>query len=258
MRKISGSYGEYKTSGPGGGKVSEVKPRFKRILLKLSGEVLAGGKGFGIDPETVSRYAQEIADVARMGTQVGIVIGGGNIWRGKMGPHMNRSRADSMGMMATIMNCLAMQDALQHLGLRAVTQTSVNIPQFAEFFVRDKAVAHLEEGTVVLFAGGTGNPYFTTDSAAALRGLEIGADVVIKATKVDGVYDSDPMVNPEAVRFPELTYAEVLKRNLKVMDAAAISLCMDNGMPILVFDIVTPGNLVKVIAGENIGTLVKE
>lgn len=231
---------------------------YRRILLKLSGEVLGGPSGVRLDPEAVQAYAAQVSEVAKSGVQVGVVLGGGNFWRGRMAPHMDRTSADSMGMLATVMNGLAFADALRHLGTPAIVQTATAMPEYAERFSRVQAIAHLEQGTVVIFAGGTGNPYFTTDSAAALRALQIDADVVLKGTMVDGVYDADPHKNPDAKRFSSLSYTEVLRRNLKVMDAAAISLCMDNGLPIVVFDIVTPGNLWKMVSGSNIGTVVKE
>ena len=227
-----------------------------RILLKLSGEVLAGERHFGYDPQAVQRFAAEIGDIVKLGLQVGVVLGGGNIWRGNMGPYMERCNADCMGMLATIMNGLALQDALSRSGVPARVQTSIPIAKIAEYFVRAKAVRHMEKGRVVIFAGGTGNPYFTTDTAASLRALEINADMVIKATKVDGVYDADPVKHPEAKRFERLTYQETLQRGLKVMDASAISMCMDNKLPIVVFDIVTPGNLLRLCRGENLGTIV--
>ncbi|MBQ7567214.1 UMP kinase [bacterium] len=230
----------------------------RRILLKLSGEVLAGGKRFGYDQASLERFSCEIRDIVGLGLQVGIVLGGGNIWRGSMGRNMERCNADSMGMLATIMNGLALQDALAHAGVQARVQTSIAIPNVAEYFVRAKAVRHLDRGLVVIFAGGTGNPYFTTDTAASLRALEINADLLIKATKVDGVYDADPVTNPQAKRFDRLTYQETLQRGLKVMDASAISMCMDNKLPVVVFDIVTPGNLLKLCSGEDLGTIVTE
>ncbi len=232
--------------------------KIRRVLLKLSGEVLAGERHFGYDPQVVERYAGDIRDIAALGLQIGVVLGGGNIWRGNMAPYMERGNADCMGMLATIMNGLAMQDALTRLGVKARVQTAIAIPEVAERFVRAKAVRCLDKGNVVIFAGGTGNPYFTTDTAAVLRALEVHADVVIKATKVDGVYDADPVKNPQAKRFEKLSFQEVLERGLKVMDASAISLCMDNKLPVIVFDIVTPGNLQKLCAGEDIGTIVKE
>lgn len=232
--------------------------RFERVLLKLSGEVLAGNSGFGLDPQAVRHYATEISQAVEFGVQVGLVLGGGNFWRGRMGPGMDRPRADSMGMLATVMNALAMQDALEKLAVPVSVYTAMDIPGVAVRFERSRARRDAQEGKVVIFAGGTGNPYFTTDTAAALRGLEIQAQAVLKATKVDGVYDSDPVKNPQAKRFERLSYQEVLARNLQVMDAAAISLCRDNHLKVLVFDIVTPGNLLKVLAGDNVGTIVEE
>ncbi len=240
--------------------VSESRSRgvFRRILLKLSGEVFAGGEGFGIHPETVARYADEIREIHQMGMQVAVVVGGGNIWRGRMAPGMDRAAADHMGMLATVLNALALQDALEKAGVDTRVQTAMQMAEVAERFIRRRAVRHLEKGRVVIFAGGTGNPYFTTDTTAALRALEIGADAILKGTKVDGVYDSDPVLNADARMFKSLDYLEVLKRGLKVMDATAISLCMDNKLPILVFNIATPGNINRIVSGEEIGTLVKE
>lgn len=231
---------------------------YRRILLKLSGEVFAGGESFGIQPEIVSRYAEEIREIHAMGVQVAAVVGGGNIWRGRMAPGMDRAAADHMGMLATVLNALALQDALEKAGVDTRVQTAMQMAEVAERFIRRRAIRHLEKGRVVIFAGGTGNPYFTTDTTAALRALEIGADAILKGTKVDGVYDSDPVLNPDARKFKRLDYLEVLKRGLKVMDATAISLCMDNKLPILVFNIAAPGNIRKIVCGEEIGTLVKE
>lgn len=233
-------------------------PRFKRILLKLSGEVLGGTEGFGLHPETVKRYAEEISQVLKSGTQVAMVIGGGNFWRGRMAPDMDHNKADYMGMLATVMNAVAFAEALKKAGVPASVQSALVMPQVVDTFSSTKACELLDQGQVVIFSGGTGNPYFTTDSAAALRSLQINADALLKGTKVDGVYDSDPVKNPQARRFDNLSYTEVLQRGLQVMDAAAISLCKDNGMPIYVFDAVTPGNLVKAVSGEPIGTLVEE
>ncbi len=231
---------------------------FRRILLKLSGEVFAGGEGFGIHPGTVSRYADEIREIHEMGMQVAVVVGGGNIWRGRMAPGMDRAAADHMGMLATVLNGLALQDALEKVGVDTRVQTAMQMAEVAERFIRRRAMRHLEKGRVVIFAGGTGNPYFTTDTTAALRALEIGADAILKGTKVDGVYDSDPVLNADARMFRSLNYLDVLKRGLKVMDATAISLCMDNKLPILVFNIAAPGNIKRIVSGEEIGTLVKE
>lgn len=231
---------------------------FTRVLLKLSGEVFAGGQGFGIDPEVVSRYANEIKAVRAMGVQVAAVIGGGNIWRGRYAPKMDRAQADYMGMIATVINALALQDALEKASVDTRVLTAIEMKDVAEPFIRRRAIRHLEKGRVVIFAGGIGSPYFTTDTTAALRGLEIGAEVILKGTKVDGVYDGDPVKNPDAKKFKELQYIEVLRRGLKVMDATAVSLCMDNHLPIAVFDITQPGNIMRIVAGEDIGTLVKE
>jgi len=231
---------------------------FTRVLLKLSGEVFAGGQGFGIDPDVVSRYANEIKAVRAMGVQVAAVIGGGNIWRGRYAPKMDRAQADYMGMIATVINALALQDALEKHSVDTRVLTALEMKDVAEPFIRRRAIRHLEKGRVVIFAGGIGSPYFTTDTTAALRGLEIGAEVILKGTKVDGVYDGDPVKNPDAKKFKELQYIEVLRRGLKVMDATAVSLCMDNHLPIAVFDITQPGNIMRIVAGEEIGTLVKE
>lgn len=242
-----------------GGKGSAGNGRvYKRILLKLSGEVFAGGEAFGINPQIVARYASEIREIQEMGIEVAVVVGGGNIWRGRMAPEMDRATADHMGMIATVLNGLALQDALEKLGVQTRVQTAMHMAEVAERFIRRRAVRHLEKGRVVIFGGGTGNPYFTTDTTAALRALEIGADAILKGTKVDGVYDSDPVTNSNARKFKELDYLDVLKRGLKVMDATAISLCMDNKLPILVFNIAEPGNIKKIVSGEDIGTLVKE
>lgn len=233
--------------------------KFKRVLLKLSGEVLAGRDGFGINPEAIKDYARQVSEVAQSGIQVGVVLGGGNFWRARMAPHMDRVSADSMGMFATIMNGLAFADTLNVCGQEAIVMTSMFLPQLAEPFVAKKAIEFLEAGKVVIFAGGTGNPFFTTDSAAALRGLQIEADIVLKGTKEDGVYDSDPRKNPQAKRFANITFTEALQRDLKVMDGTAFSLCRDNNLPVYVFNVTEPGNLFKVaVSGENIGTLVKE
>lgn len=230
-----------------------------RVLLKLSGEVLAGKAGLGIEPEAINLYAKQVAEVAKSGVEIGIVLGGGNFWRARMAPHMDRVSADSMGMLATIMNGLAFADALRLQGQEAIVMTSIFLPQFAEHFVAKKAMEYLQAKKVVIFSGGTGNPYFTTDSAAALRGLQVQADMLYKGTMADGVYDSDPRHNPQAKRFDSLTFTEALKRDLKVMDSTAFSLCRDNNLPVYVFNITVPGNLYKVaVEGADIGTLVKE
>lgn len=233
--------------------------RFKRVILKLSGEALAGGKGFGIDPEIVDFIAAQIKDVTEHGLEVAVVIGGGNIWRGLSGSSkgMDRATADYMGMLATVINSLALQDALENRGLPTRVQTAIEMHQIAETYIRRRAIRHMEKGRVVIFAAGTGNPYFSTDTTAALRAAEIEADAILMAKKgVDGVYDSDPAHNPDAVKFDELDYIEVIQRKLAVMDTTAISLCMDNKIPIMVFNIDAPGNILKAALGEAIGTFI--
>ena len=234
------------------------RPQYSRILLKLSGEVLGGEGGFGISPEAVQAMAEQICEVRELGVQVVLVIGGGNIYRGLGAAErgIERATGDYMGMLATIINSLALQDALEKLGAPTRVQSAIAMSQIAEPFIRRRAVRHLEKGRVVIFGGGTGNPYFSTDTAAALRANEIGAEVVLKATKVDGIYDSDPKKNPAASRFEKITYIEALQRQLKVMDSTAFSLCMDNKMPIIVFDFFKPHNLKRVVLGEKVGTLV--
>jgi uridylate kinase len=231
---------------------------FKRILLKLSGEALAGQKGYGIDPETLETIGKEIKQVADLGVELAIVIGGGNIFRGVAGASagMDRASADYMGMLATVMNCLAVQDALEAMGVETRVQSAIAMQQIAEPYIRRKAIRHLEKGRVVIFAAGTGNPYFTTDTTAALRAAEIGAELILKATKVDGIYDADPKKVPTAKRFDRLTHLDALSRQLGVMDATALSLCMDNGLPIVVFDLHRTGNILRVLHGEPVGTLV--
>ena len=235
------------------------QPRYQRILLKLSGEALAGKQGYGIDPDIIRGIATEIREVVDLGVQLAIVIGGGNIFRGvaasSMG--MDRASADYMGMLATVMNSLALQDALEKAGVITRVQSAIEMQEIAEPYIRRRAVRHLEKGRVVIFGAGTGNPFFTTDTAASLRAIEIGAEIILKATKVDGVYDCDPAKNDNAVKFDELTYLDVLKRGLQVMDSTATSLCMDNELPILVFDLTTSGNIKRVVCGETIGTIVK-
>ncbi len=231
---------------------------YPRILLKLSGEVLAGETGFGIQPAVLRGLADEIRDVHALGTEIGIVIGGGNIIRGVKAANegMDRATADYMGMMAGIMNGVALQDALEGLGLATRVLSALEIQEVAEPYIRRRAVRHLEKGRIVIFAGGTGNPYFTTDTAAALRAAEVHASVVLKATKVDGIYSADPAVDTTATRYERVSYDEVMKRNLRFMDQAAISLCRENGLPIVVFDMTVAGNIRKVVAGETIGTVV--
>jgi uridylate kinase len=234
------------------------KPKFKRVLLKLSGEALQGDSGYGISPAVLEQLAVEIREVKELGVEVALVIGGGNIFRGVAASSqgMDRASADYMGMLATVINGLALQDALEHKGVTTRVQSAIDMQQLAEPYIRRRAVRHLEKGRVVIFAAGTGNPYFTTDTAASLRAMEINAEVIFKATKVDGVYEADPKKDPNAQKFHQLTHLEVLKRNLKVMDATAISLCMDNQMPIIVFDMMRPGNIRRALTGEEIGTLV--
>jgi uridylate kinase len=236
----------------------ENEPIYKRILLKLSGESLAGPDGFGIDPLRAEDVAQRVAEIAEMKIEIALVIGAGNLWRGRRGLErgMDRATADYMGMLATVMNAMALMDALERGGIMTRVQSAIEMRAVAEPYIRRRAIRHLEKGRVVIFGGGTGNPYFSTDTAAALRATEIGADVVIKATKVDGVYDSDPMKNPNAVRFDRLTHIETLNRRLEVMDSTAISLCMDNQMPILVLNLWEPGVLRRALFGESVGTLV--
>ncbi|MFO1396944.1 MAG: UMP kinase [Burkholderiales bacterium] len=233
-------------------------PAYKRILLKLSGEALMGDTSYGIERETIDRIVQEIADVLRAGVAIAIVIGGGNIFRGVSvgAAGMDRATADYMGMLATLMNALALQDALRRAGVESRVQSALRIDQVAEPYIRGRALRHLEEGKVVIFAAGTGNPFFTTDTAAALRGREMGVDVVLKATKVDGVYTADPMKDPAARRYPSLTFDEAIVKNLKVMDATALALCRDQNMLLKVFSIFVPGALLRVVMGDDEGTLV--
>jgi uridylate kinase len=236
----------------------ETDPGYKRILLKLSGEALLGGEDYGIDPVIIHRVATEIAEVARLGVEMAIVIGAGNIFRGAglAQSGIDRVTADNMGMLATIMNCLALQDALERVGCEARVMSAVSVHDVCEDYIRRRAVRHLEKGRIVICAGGTGNPFFTTDTAAALRAIEVGADVVLKATKVDGVYSSDPVKDPEARMYHELDYDSVIASKLGVMDANAIVLCRDQRMPIRVFNVFGEGNLVRIVRGEAIGTLV--
>jgi len=232
--------------------------KYRRVLLKLSGEFLAGESGFGIDPDLAESIAAQIKPLVHMDAQVAIVIGAGNIWRGKIGLEhgMERATADYMGMLATVMNSLALQDALERAGVDTRVQTAIEMRAVAEPYIRRRAIRHLEKGRVVIFGAGTGNAYFSTDTAAALRAMEIDAEVLIKATKVDGVYDMDPLKHPEARRFDHLTYIEALNLGVKVMDSTALSLCMDNDLPIIVFKLEPPDSLVRVISGEKIGTLI--
>ena len=234
------------------------QPKYRRILLKLSGEALGGPSGIGIHPEAVQDMAHQIREVRELGVQVVVVVGGGNIFRGLSGSErgIERATGDYMGMLATVINALALQDALEKLGVATRVQSAITMAQIAEAFIRRRAVRHLEKGRVVIFGGGTGNPYFSTDTAAALRANEIGAEVILKATKVDGIYDSDPKRNANAKRFSKITYLEALRKQLKVMDSTAFSLCMDNKMPIIVFELFHPHNLKRVVLGEKVGTLV--
>jgi len=238
---------------------SNPEPKYRKVLLKLSGEALQGEQGYGISAEVLDTISNEIADVSRLSIEIAIVIGGGNIFRGVAGASkgIDRSTGDYMGMLATVMNALALQDSLEKKGINTRVQTALNIEQVAEPYIRRRAVRHLEKGRVVLFAAGTGNPFFTTDTAATLRALEIGADLILKATKVDGVYDKDPLKHKDAVKFKKLTYMDVLKNELKIMDATAISLSMQGNIPIIVFNLFESGNIKKVIMGSEIGTIVR-
>jgi uridylate kinase len=233
--------------------------RYHRVLLKLSGEALMGDGSYGIDPAVLESLAVQIKPLSEAGVQIAIVVGGGNIFRGlaASAKGMDRAQADYMGMLATVMNALALQDALERHGVFTRVMSAIEMQAVAEPYIRRRAIRHLEKGRVVIFAAGTGNPYFTTDTTAALRALEIGAECIMKATKVDGVYDDDPVANPAAVKFDELEYIEVLNRGLRVMDNTAISLCMDNGLPIVVFDVKKPGNIERAVNGERVGTLVR-
>jgi uridylate kinase len=232
--------------------------KYRRILLKLSGEALAADGGFGIDPVRAEDIAKRVKLVHELGVDVAIVIGGGNLWRGRSGRDrgMDRATSDYMGMLATMMNALALMDAMERMGLYTRVQSAVEMHAVAEPYIRRRAIRHLEKGRVVILGGGTGNPYFSTDTAAALRAMEIGADVLIKETKVDGIFDSDPLINPDAVHFDHLTYIEFLNRRLTVMDSTAISLCMDNNLPILVLNLWKPDDLRRALYGEKVGTLV--
>ncbi|MBQ7726142.1 MAG: UMP kinase [Clostridia bacterium] len=234
-----------------------MKPVYKRILLKLSGEVLAGDKGTGIDFDKVLEICTSVKECVDLGVQVGIVVGGGNFWRGRSSGKMDRTRADHMGMLATAINALALADALEQLGVTARVQTAIEMRQVAEQYIRNRAVRHLEKGRVVIFGCGTGNPFFSTDTAAALRAAEIGADVLFKATNVDGVYDCDPKTNPNAKKFETLSHFDVLQKELHVMDSTAASLCMDNHIEIVVFNLDHPENIVKSVTGEHIGTVIQ-
>ncbi|MBI4688229.1 MAG: UMP kinase [Nitrospirae bacterium] len=234
------------------------KHKYKRVLLKLSGEAFMGSQSYGIDQEVIKSIAKELKEVSSGGTQIAIVIGGGNIFRGiaASAKGMERASADYMGMLATVLNALALQNALEQRGIPTRVQSAIEMQELAEPYIRRKAVRHLEKGRVVIFAAGTGNPYFTTDTAASLRAMEIGAEVILKATKVDGVYSSDPVKDKKAKKFPEIKYIDVLKKGLEVMDSTAISLCMDNSLPIIVFSLKQRGNIKRILEGKKIGTLI--
>lgn len=234
------------------------QPVYKRILLKVSGEALMGNRNYGIDPVVLNGFADEIKEVHDLGVQIGIVIGGGNIYRGvdAVAEGIDKVVGDQMGMLATVINALALQSVLEKKGVMTRLQTAIVMEQIAEPFIRRRAIRHLEKGRVVIFAAGTGNPYFTTDTAAALRAIEIGADVILKGTRVDGIYDSDPEKKPDAVKFDQISYYDILKLDLKVMDLTAITLCRENGLPIIVFNMTVPGNLKRIVLGENIGSKV--
>jgi len=233
-------------------------PRYQRILLKLSGEVMAGQGSFGLDAARVKALAEEVAEVAKAGVQIGLVVGGGNFFRGvaAAAQHMDRVTADHMGMLATVINALALQDSLEKQGMPTRVMTAIPMNEVAEPYIRRRAIRHLDKGRVVIFAGGTSNPYFSTDTAATLRGLEIRAEIVAKATRVDGVYDQDPLINSGAVRFAEISYSDVLSKNLRVMDASAVAMCRDNRLPIVVFNLNVYGNIMRMTMGEPIGTLI--
>lgn len=234
-----------------------MKTAYKRVILKLSGEALAGEKGTGIDDATLLGVAEQVKKLTELGVEVGVVVGGGNFWRGRTSGSMDRTTADYMGMMATVINALAMQDAIESLNVQTRVMSAIEMRQISEPYIRRRAVRHLEKGRVVIFAAGTGNPYFSTDTTAALRAAEIEAEVILLAKKVDGVYDCDPMLNPDAKKFDELDYLEVISRRLQVMDSTAITMCMDNNIPIYVFGLDQPENIVRVCCGEKIGTIVK-
>lgn len=235
-----------------------MEAKYKRVLLKLSGEALAGPKSFGLDTDVILTICKAIKQCADLGVEIGIVVGGGNFWRGRSSGTMDRTRADHIGMLATAMNALAVADSLESLGVDVRVQTAINMPAVAEPYIRNRAVRHFQKGRVVIFGCGTGNPFFSTDTAAALRAVEIEADIIFKASVVDGVYNCDPAKNPDAVKYDSISFREVLEKGLQVMDSTAAALCRDNKMPILVFSIEQPENLVKVITGENIGTIVCE
>ncbi len=235
-------------------------PKYQRVLLKISGEVLAGDQGYGIDPKVIDAVSTEIKDIHDLGVEVAIVIGGGNIFRGlaASADGMERTSADYMGMLATVLNALALQNTLEHKGVFTRVQSAIEMRQLAESYIRRRAIRHLEKKRVVIFAGGTGNPYFSTDTAAALRAMEIGAQVILKGTKVDGIYDADPMKHPKAKRYDELTFFQVIEKDLRVMDSTAVSLCMDHNLPLIVFNLKETGNIKRIILGQKIGTIVQK
>lgn len=232
---------------------------YERLLLKISGEVLAGDQAYGIDPKVIEIIASEIRDIHDLGSEVAVVIGGGNIFRGLAASEsgMERASADYMGMLATVLNALALQNVLERIGVHTRVQSAIEMRQLAESYIRRKAIRHLEKKRVVIFAGGTGNPYFSTDTAAVLRAMEIGARVILKGTKVDGIYEADPVKHPKAKRFEELTFLQIIEKDLKVMDATAVTLCMDNSLPLIVFNLKEPGNVKRIVMGEKVGTLVR-
>ena len=232
--------------------------KYKRVLLKLSGEALAGDKGTGLDYDVVLNICRSIKEASQMGVEIAIVVGGGNFWRGRSSGEMDRTRADHMGMLATVMNSLALADALESLGVSVRVMTAISMTAIAEPYIRNRAVRHLEKGRVIIFACGTGNPFFSTDTASSLRAAEIDADVILKATLVDGVYDSDPNTNKDAVRYDELSFADMINKELRVMDLTAATMCKDNNIPVVVFSLEDPNNICRVLQGENIGTIVKE
>ena len=236
-----------------------MKPKYHRILLKLSGEVLTGDQNYGINPSVINRISGEIREVVNLGIEVGIVIGGGNIYRGISAnvQDIDRVSADYMGMLATLINSLALQDAVERQGIQSRVMSAIDMPQVAEPYIRRRATHHLGKKRVVIFAAGTGNPYFSTDTAAALRAIEINAEIILKATKVDGIYNKDPVIHKDASRYAEVSYLDVLNKGLKVIDATAVSLCMDNKLPMIIFNLTAPGNIKKVVLGENIGTNIK-
>jgi uridylate kinase len=250
--------GPTEPDAPRGSRASDSSLRYRRVLLKISGEALAGNAGFGISADAVGTFAREIQEVHSLGCELALVVGGGNIFRGLSGNAfgVDRATGDYMGMLATVINSLALQNALEKLGVSTRVQSAIAIQEVAEPYIRRRATRHLEKGRIVIFGAGTGNPYFSTDTAASLRAMEIGAEVILKATKVDGVYSADPATHPDAVRYRELTYIDVLNRELKVMDSTAISLCMDNALPVIVFNLLEPGNIRKAVLGDPIGTIV--